>query len=260
MFIEERHQTILELLERDKKVVVTELAATLNVSIDTIRRDLIVLEENGFLKRTHGGAIPATKVRTVHPRNYTVRDIKEIDPYYDAIAKHASTYINQGDTIYMAGTSIDYLMVKYLPKHFNYTVVTNSVIIADELKSFENIDVYITCGKVRGRGSMNDPLAIEFLKNIRIDKAFISGAVLSANFGLSNVTLETATLQRTVIGVAKQTICLVPNVKLGIETFAKVADIKDINVVVTDWEATEDEISKIRDLGVQVVVVTEKEE
>lgn len=258
MLIEERHQSILDLLEKDKKVVVSELATKLSVSIDTIRRDLITLEKNGFLKRTRGGAIPPTKIRTKHPRNYTVRDIKKIDPFYDAIARRACSYIEEGDTIYLAGTSIDYLMVKYMPKKINYTIVTNSVIIADELKSLENIDVYITCGKVRGRGSMNDPLAIEFIKNIRIDKAFISGAVISSTFGLSNTTFETATLQRTVIEVSKMTICPVPNAKLGVESFAKVVDTKDIDILITDWEAIEDEVSRIRDLGVEVVIAKDE--
>lgn len=257
MFIEERHQTILEQLEKDNKVVVNELADKLNVSIDTIRRDLIILEKRGFLKRTHGGAVPSTKVRVKHPRNYTVRDIKKIDPFYDAIAKEACTYINEGDTIYLAGTSIDYLMIKYMPKNFNYTVITNSVITADELKVFENIDLYMTCGKVRGRGTMNDPLAIEFIKTMRIDKAFISGAVISADFGLSNTTFETATLQRTVMKVSKKTICLVPNKKFGVESFAKVADANDVDVLITDWEAIEDEVSRIKELGVEVVIVKE---
>lgn len=67
-----------------------------------------------------------------------------------------------GHTIYLGGTSIDYLITKYVPKDLNYTVVINSIIIADELKGLENI--YITCGKVRGRGSMNDPLTIEIIK------------------------------------------------------------------------------------------------
>lgn len=260
MFIEERHQAILELLEKQNKVILTELAANLNVSIDTIRRDLIVLEEHGLLKRTRGGAIPAQKVSVKQPRNYTVREIKQIDPFYDAIARFACSYIEQGDTVYIAGSSIEYLMVKYMTTNFNYTVITNSVIVADELKGLENVDVYITCGKVRGRGTMNDQLAIEFIRNMRIDKAFIGGAVLSAKFGLSNVTFETAILQRAVIEVSKKTVCLVPNIKLGAESFAKITDARNIDMVITDWEAIEDEVLRIRDLGVEVVVVEEPKE
>ena len=254
MLIEERHQLILNILDTDKKIVVNDLAAKLNVSIDTIRRDLILLEKNGLLKRTRGGAIPYVKIKANQSRNYTVRDIKTVDPFYDAIANHACSYIKKNDTIYLAGTSIDYLMTKYMPKNFNYTVVTNSVITADELKSFENIDLYITCGKVRGRGTMNDPLTIEFLRNIRIDKAFIAGAAISADYGLSNTTFETAALQRTVIEISKKTICLVPNVKLGDESFAKIVDTKDIDILITDWEAIEDEVAKIKDLGVEVII------
>ncbi len=210
MFIEERHQLILEQLEKDNKVVASDLSVKLNVSIDTIRRDLIILEENNFLKRTHGGAIPKTKVRMTKPQNYTARDIKEINPFYDAIAKEASSYVNEGDTIYLGGASIDYLMIKYLPKNFNYTLITNSIIIADELRCFENIDMYIACGKVRNHGNMRDSLTLEFIKSIRIDKAFISGPALSAKFGLSNTSFEIAALQRTVIESSKTQYVLCP--------------------------------------------------
>jgi DeoR family transcriptional regulator, fructose operon transcriptional repressor len=258
MFIEERHQLILEQLEKDNKVVASDLSAKLNVSIDTIRRDLIILEENGLLKRTHGGAIPKTKVRITKPKNVTGRDIKEINPFYDAIAKEASSYIQEGDTIYLGGASIDYLMIKYLPKNYNYTLITNSIIIADELRCFENIDMYITCGKVRNNGNTRDPLTLEFIKGIRIDKAFISGPTLSAKFGISNTSFEIASLQRIIYESSKKTIWLVPNSKLGVESFAKIIDTKDIDILITDWEAVEDEVARIKDLGVEVIITGEK--
>jgi DeoR/GlpR family transcriptional regulator of sugar metabolism len=258
MFIEERHQLILEQLEKDNKVVANELSAKLNVSLDTIRRDLIILEENGLLKRTHGGAVPKAKVRMTKPKNHTARDIKEINPFYDAIAKEACSHIKEGDTIYLGGASIDYLMIKYLPKNFNYTVITNSIITADELRCFENMDTYISCGKVRGHGNMRDPLTLDFLKNIRIDKAFISGPSLSAKFGLSNTSFEIAALQKTVIEASRKIICLVPNVKLGVESFAKIVDTKDIDILITDWEAIEDEVTRIKDLAIEVIIAEEK--
>ena len=258
MFIEERQQLILEKLQSEKKVIVTELAEVLKVSIDTIRRDLILLENRGLLKRTRGGAICPNKLRAKFSRNYNVRDMKEVNPYYDSIAKLACTYIKENDTIYIAGTSIDYLMIKYLPRDFNYTIVTNSVITADELKGFENIEVFISCGKVRGRGSMNDPLVIDFIRNIRIDTAFISGPFISSSFGISTTTFETAKLQKAIIDIAKKVICPIPNVKFGCESFAKIADLKDIDLVLTDNESLEEEIIKIKELGVEVVIAQEE--
>lgn len=257
MFIEERHQLILEQLEKNKKVVAADLSVKLDVSIDTIRRDLILLEENGFLKRTRGGAIPKSKVRMMKPRNFTSRDIKEIYPTYDAIAKEASSYIHEGDTVYIGGSSIDYLMIKYLPRNIKYTVITNSIITADELRCSDNIEMYISCGRVTSHGSVRDSLAVEFMKGIRIDKAFMSGPTLSAKFGLSNTSFDLVAFQRAVIESSKQTICLVPNVKLGVESVAKIADAKEIDVLITDWEAVEDEVTRIRDLGVEVIICKE---
>lgn len=254
MLIEERHHLIIEELDANNKVLVNELSLKLNVSVDTIRRDLIILENEGLLKRTHGGAIPVRKVRVKFPRNYTVKDVEEIDSCYEEIAKEAVKFIKSEDTVYIGGTIISYTMLKYLPRDINYTVVTNSIITADELRPLENIEVYIACGKVRGRGTMNDSLTIEFIKNMRIDKAFISGPCVSSNFGLSNSTFETATLQRNIIQSSKQVICLASNSKIGVEAFAKITDVKDIDILITDSDALDDEILNIINLGVKVIV------
>lgn len=254
MLIEERHHLIIEELEANNKVLVNELSLKLNVSVDTIRRDLIILENEGLLKRTHGGAIPVRKVRVKHPRNYTVKDVEEVDPFYEEIAKEAVKFIKPEDTIYIGGSIISYTMLKYLPRDIFYTVVTNSIITADELRPFENLEVYIACGKVHGRGTMNDSLTLEFIKNMRIDKAFISGPCVSASFGLSNSTFEMATLQKNIIEVSKQVICLASNSKIGVEAFAKITDVKDIDILITDSEALDDEILKITNLGVKVIV------
>lgn len=254
MLIEERHHLIIEELESNNKVLVNELSLKLNVSVDTIRRDLIILENEGLLKRTHGGAIPVRKVRVKHPRNYTVKDVEEIDPCYEEIAKEAVQFIKPEDTIYIGGSIISYTMLKHLPKDICYTVVTNSIITADELRPLENIEVYIACGKLRGHGTMNDSLTIEFIKNMRIDKAFISGPCISASFGLSNSTFETANLQRNIIQSSKQVICLASNSKIGVEAFAKITDAKDIDILITDSEALDDEISKLTNLGIKVIV------
>ncbi|ADL52661.1 DeoR/GlpR family DNA-binding transcription regulator [Clostridium cellulovorans] len=255
MFAEERHQLILDMLEKEKKVIATELLAKLNVSIDTIRRDLMVLEEQGMLKRTRGGAIP--KVKVYKPKNFTGRDILHVNPFYHAIAKEAITYINEGDVIYLGGASIDHLMLRYLPKQFNFTVITNSIITADELRCCDNIDIYITCGKVRNHGNMRDAMALEFIKNIRIDTAFISGPCFSANFGLSNTSFEVAALQRAVLEASKKSICLVPNSKLAAEAVAKVVDTRGIDILITDWEAVQEEIDRIKELGVDVILARE---
>ncbi|MDY5913486.1 MAG: DeoR/GlpR family DNA-binding transcription regulator [Inconstantimicrobium porci] len=255
MFIEERQQLILDELSKNKRVIAAELSKSLNVSIDTIRRDLIILEENNLLKRTRGGAVSNDTVKITKPKYFTGRDIKDINPYYDAIAEKACYYIKERETIYIGGTSIDYLMIKHLPLNIKYTVITNSIITADELRKFENVDVYIMPGKVRGHGNMRDSLTLQFLQNIKIDLAFIAGPCISSQFGLSNTSFEAASLQTAVMNSARETIWLIPNTKFGVESLSKIADIKDISRIITDCEAVEDEVEKIRNQGIDIVIV-----
>lgn len=255
MFAEERRNEITEILKKAGRVSANELAERFQVSIDTVRRDLTILEDKGLLKRTHGGAIHAPKVRAKPLRN-SVRDVEiSIQPNVAAIAKYATTFIEEGDTVFIGGTSAHYLMLHYLPLNIKFTVVTSSIIVADELRSNENIETFLVCGKIRPNGHLVDALATEFIKTLRIDTAFMVSGGLSAKHGLSNATSETVIFHRTVTSVAKKKICLSPNYKLGAEFFIQEIPADQLDIVITDWDAPEDEIDKLRQKGVKVFVV-----
>lgn len=256
MFAEERRELILSKLKTNKRILAKDLAEELKISIDTIRRDLTIMEEQGLLKRTHGGAIPLSKVRR-HPIDNNIR-YSEGTEHQNAVAKAASEYIEQGDTVFIGGASIHYILLKYLPIDKKYTVVTNSLTIAEKLKSFNNIETYIVCGNIKYEEGIVDALATEFIKNLRIDLAFLTGGGLTAKHGLSNSTPEGAIFQNTVAQISRKKICLANFDKVGAEYFAKTVDIKDLDLIITDWEAPDEEIEEIRKLGVNVLIVKNK--
>lgn len=255
MFAEERQTQILAKVRSSGRVLAKELAEEFQVSIDTIRRDLTAMEEKGLLKRTHGGAVPLSKVRRF-PMDDRIR-YSEGTEHQNAVAKLAAAYIEQGDTIFIGGASIHYILLKHLPVDRNYTVITNSLVIAEKLKDYTNIETYIVCGKVKSEEGIVDPLATEFIRTLRIDTAFLTGGGISAKHGLSSSTPEGAIFQRTVAEVSRQTICLANFDKVGIEFFAKTVDLEDLDVVITDWEAPDEEIEKIKQLSVKVVIAAE---
>lgn len=255
MFAEERQEQILSKVRSLGRVLAKELAEDFQVSIDTIRRDLTTMEEKGLIKRTHGGAVPLSKVRRF-PMDDRIR-YSEGTEHQNAVARLAATYIEQGDTVFIGGASIHYILLKYLPVDRNYTVITNSLVIAEKLKHYSNIETYIVCGKVKSEEGIVDPLATEFIKTLRIDTAFLTGGGISAKHGLSSSTPEGAIFQRTVAEVSRQTICLANFDKVGTEFFAKTIDLKDLDVVITDWEAPDEEIEQIKQLGVKVLIATE---
>ena len=255
MFAEERREQILSKVKSLGRVFAKELAEEFQVSIDTIRRDLTTMEEDGLLKRTHGGAVPLSKVRRF-PMDDRIR-YGEGTEHQNAVAKLAASYIEQGDTLFIGGASIHYILLKYLPVDRDYTVITNSLIIAEKLKNSSNIETYIVCGKVKSGEGIVDPLATEFIRTLRIDTAFLTGGGISAKHGLSSSTPEGAIFQRAVAEVSRRKICLANFDKVGTEFFARTIDLNDLDVLITDWEAPDEEIKKIQQMGVKVLIAKE---
>ena len=255
MFIEERHQQILESIAANGRISIGEIQERFDVSVDSARRDLRILEEKGLLKRTHGGAIPLPQVDSRPPRD---RDFAEMEIYdnYAAIAKAGVGYIRANDCVYLTSGSFGFIMLKYLPRDIPYTLVVNSVSLANDLKMWDNIAVYVTGGKMRMHtaASLVDSFATTFVKNLHFDLALMTGAGLEAAFGLSNGTDETATFQRTVITNARRKVLMLPNQKIGFKAFVKVCDTSAFDVLLTDWDAPEDELARIEEAGVRVVV------
>lgn len=255
MFAEERREIILSMLRSKGRIFAKDLTDELKVSIDTIRRDLTIMEEEGLLKRTHGGAIPFSKVRRL-PIDNKIR-FSEGTEHQNSVARLAANYIDEGDTVFIGGASIHYILLKYLPKDKNYTIVTNSLTIAEKLKLLNNVEIYIVCGRIKDEEGIVDALATEFIKTLRIDVAFLTGGGLSSKHGLSSATPEGAIFQRAVAEVSHKKICLANFDKIGAEFFSRTMDTKDLDIVITDWEAPDEEIEKIRKLGVKVLIAKE---
>lgn len=259
MFIEERHQAILKIIRENGRISIGEIQEKFDVSVDSARRDLRILEENGLLKRTHGGAIPIQQVGFCPPRD---RDIKSMDVFenYAAIARKGASFVKENDIVYLTSGSIGFIMLKYLPRDIKYTLVVNSVSLAEELKYWDNIAVYIAGGKMRMHAttSLVDSFATAFVKNMHFDICLLTGAGYDAEFGFSNGTDETASFQRAVIENSRKKVLMMPNQKIGFKAFIKVCDANKFDTLITDWDAVEDELNKIEEAGVQVIVV-EKE-
>lgn len=250
MFTDERRDKIIELLQKNGRVLAKELADMFELSIDSIRRDLSIMEEKGLLKRTHGGAIPASKVRSA-PLPPDLR-YKEASPHQDAISKLAASFIQEKDTVFIGSAGIHYGMLKFLPE-VPFTVVTNAIRVADALKDREEIDVYLIGGKVKSSGNISDTLANQFLRQFTLDLCFVAGGGISKN-GVSTSSPEVASLGRTAVEISRKRICLAPHEKLGVDFFAKEGPITDMDLLITDSEASINAIEDIENKGVKVLI------
>ena len=259
MFMQERHKEITDAISANGKITIAEITTRYGISEESARRDLRLLEQQGICKRTHGGAILPLQV-SVRPPVDRKFETMPIFPNYREIAKCAVQQICKNDIVYLTGGSFGHIMVPFLPQEFPYTVVVNSVDVAKELRDFENIDVYVAGGKMRRSGSVTDSLAAEFVSRLHFDVCFVTGAGLTAEFGLSNGTDEMATFQRTVMGNSRKKFLLIPGAKVGANSFIKVCDADVFDAVITDWNCVEEQITALEDKGIKVIVVDDANE
>ena len=256
MFIEERHNEISEIINLNGKITISEITGKYGISDESARRDLRLLEQKGVCKRTHGGAIRAGQVSVRPPKDRKFDEMPVYDNYRE-IARIAVGMIRENDIVYLTGGSFGYIMLSFLPRDIRYTLVVNNVDVAKALRDFDNVDVYIAGGKMRRSGSLVDSFATNFVSQLHFDLCFITGAGVTADFGLSNGTDETATFQRAVIKNSRKKCLLMPSAKVGVDSFVKVCEVDELDSIITDWDCVEDQISAIKEKGVEVIVVEE---
>lgn len=254
MFMEERHHQIMETLRQSGKITVTEIAENYGISVESARRDLTQLERRGLCKRTHGGAILPQQVSVRPPvdRDFTLMPVYD---NYREIARAAAGLIRKHDCVYLTGGSFGHIMTSFLPTDIPYILVVNSVDIAKALRPFANIEVYLAGGRMRQSGSLVDSLATEFISRMHFDLCFITGGGLTASFGLSNGTDETAAFQRAVIRNSRRKCLLMPGSKIGVDSFIKVCDAAAFDTLITDWDCLDEQRMALEELGLTVTAV-----
>lgn len=261
MFIEERHQLILDLLSEEGRISNSEIQEKFNVSYDTAKRDLRILEEKGLLKRTHGGALPLRKIGYGGEcENLSaVERTETIKENYLKIARKAVSFIQKNDVIYVTTASIGALLVNNLPNDFPFTVVTNSVSIAVILRAYDNITVILLGGQMHKNGNTYDAFTLEMVNRLNFDKSFITSACISADFGLSIQTTKNVGLINLIIERSKQTIGLYPTEKIGFNSIVSICPSSKLQTLITDWDSSEDDLKAFDEQGIDVIVVEEQE-
>lgn len=259
MFMEERQKDIISKINQTGRILVSEIQEYYHISADCARRDLRMLERKGLLQRTHGGAI-AVDSKEIYPAlTYNPADIKEIQPDYLAVAKKAVEHIENKEVIYITTSLVGYYMAENLPENIKITVLTNSVTIAEVLRKKINISVILLGGEMSHRGHCHDFYTVQMVKNIRMDKAFLSHTALSLEFGASIHDPASVEFGKAVMKNSRMNIGLYPSKKIGINSIHSVCQIKDYDLLITDNNISEDFLIQARKLGVIIETVSLKE-
>jgi DeoR family fructose operon transcriptional repressor len=252
VYAEERLQQIVNRARAEGRVEVGALASELDVTAETIRRDLTSLERQGLLRRVHGGAIPVTRLGfepAVNQRSERCSEEKE------RIAKAALAELPQDGAVLLDSGTTTARIAESLPLDRELTIVTNSIPIALTLSVRPNLQVLVTGGRIRSRtlAAVGD-WATDALSRVRVDVAFIGANGISPEFGLTTPDQSEAAAKRAMIQSARRVVVVADHTKLGEDYFARFADLDDVDMIITDDQADEELASLIEAKGPTVVM------
>jgi DeoR/GlpR family transcriptional regulator of sugar metabolism len=247
----ERRQAILEYMKQKNSVSVEELSRHFFISEATIRRDLEKMSEMGIIKRTYGGAVLITGLKSDVP---LIMRENESTLAKEKIASCAVKLVKNGYTIFLDSSSTSMKLAPHFAKMAGVTVVTNSPKTALVLAQYKNIDVYCTGGKLRSKSlSFVGVTANNFCMNCNVDIAFISCQGLSAQRGATESCMEESEIKRQMIKLSKYSVLLCDSSKFNKVYFSYICSISDLNYLVTDSVKNDMFIKSISDSGIQVL-------
>ncbi len=249
MLTQQRKQYILEILEAEGHIVAKTLAQTLELSEDTIRRDLRELAKEGLLQRVHGGALPASSALG----DFTARQNIATDGKLE-VAKAAANMIQPGQIVLLDGGTTAVQLARQLPTTLIATVVTHSPSIAVELVRYPNIDVILIGGKLFKHSVVTvGAAALEALSHIRADTFFMGVTGVHPEAGLSTGDLEEAHMKRALSQHAAETVVLASHEKLGVASAYVIMPVAEISGLVVERGTEERLLEPYTRLGVAVI-------
>ncbi len=253
---EERKKTILERLVRDEKLHVPILAEELNVSTETIRRDLDRLEKQGKLKKVYGGAILARSDSSEPPFDQKAM-INEKEKR--AIGKLAASLVEDNDIIMLGNGTTLIDIIRYLDGKNNVTLITHSApIMLLAMESFKGRIIFIGGEVDVKQKSTIGPLSEGMLRQMKANKAFISAGGVSTVDGISDYDLNQAHMSRMLKERAEELIVLADYTKLGKTTFAHVCQLEDVSTIVSDWHCPDEWKQMLAHTEIQLIFADEE--
>lgn len=249
----ERMEFIRSTIQAERSVRVADLSRRLGVSEATIRNDLAQLEQDGFVKRTYGGAL------LVRGTRYE-RSFREQEAHYREekvrIAEAAAKLIRPGDLVFLDVGTTTTEIARRLPDLEDLVICTSALNIAVELERCANVTVMVTGGTVRYmQHSLVNPLGTLLISNIHADKLFLGCNGVSAEHGVTNSNLPEAEIKQAMVRASKEVIVVADSSKIGHVAAAHVVSLAAVDRVITDRGADPEERERIRKSGVNVTVV-----
>lgn len=232
MLAAERRSLILEKLQNERKVVVSELSTLFDVSEETIRRDLDRLDREGLAVKSYGGAVLNENTGMDMPFN--VRAKRNMKAKQE-IASLVAGLVQEGEHLIVDPSTTAVAVVKALKSRKKLTVVTSSIEVLIELADVSGWDVICTGGSLRENYlTLVGPRAADAIRSFRADKAILSCKGLDLEQGVTDAHESLSQIKHAMLQSARQRILVADRTKFGCVAFSRICGLPEIDTVVTD--------------------------
>jgi DeoR/GlpR family transcriptional regulator of sugar metabolism len=249
-----RQISILERIENEGSVSVSQLAEALNVSEITIRRELAILADAGFIKRIHGGAVSLRGRSVVKPFYLRSQQNKAAK---QAIGRYAAEMILDGDSVALDVGTTALEIATNLVNRRNLTILTASFHIAAKLINIPDIRVILPGGVLKQtEGALTGEMAVETLQKYYVDRFFLGVGAIDSHVGLTEQSLEDTQVKRILIENSKERILVADSSKFEQVAFAFIAKLDAIKQFITDQRPPDPLYDALKRIGVIIHIVS----
>ena len=250
---QDRHELVCELVQATGRVKVGDLAARMDVSEMTVRRDLEELEDRGVLTRVHGGAV--SNVSRSYEPGFAARRLQHVDAK-KRIGQAVAELVRDGETLILDAGTTTLEVAHALPSDRRLRVLALSLFVADAVADMPNVTLMIPGGVVRRHErSFIGGLTTATFANLQFDTVILTSGGVDAVAGVTEYEFDDSETKIAALRSAKRIIVTVDSSKLGAVAFVRLCPIDAVDVVVTDRAAPSETVEAIRRAGVQVIVV-----
>ncbi|HKS72238.1 MAG TPA: DeoR/GlpR family DNA-binding transcription regulator [Terriglobales bacterium] len=253
MLIDERRQHILTLIQRNGRVLISQVSAALGISRITIRKDIDYLASKGLVRRSHGGAISTHGAALLDP-SLGEKEQKQLREK-ERIAAAAAALVVEGMCVVLDSGTTTSAIARELRRFSRLTVITNAVNIATALAATD-FEVILTGGSLRKNSfSLVGPLAEDALREIHADILFLGVDGFDVKTGVMTPNLLESRVNRSMIHAAERVVAVCDSTKFSRRSLALIAPPSAIQTVITDDQLGSEEFEALTAAGIEVMRV-----
>lgn len=253
IYVDNRRNNILKIVQSNPNVRVNELAEKLDVSLITIRRDLQFLEEQNLLKRIHGGAV------STQNKAAKAAESDEVSYYRDLIARYAAALVEDGDSLFINTSSNALQMLQYVTAS-NITAITNNGKVINK-EYGPGINVILTGGELRyPKDAMVGDYAIRNLQTVFAKKAFVGCSGITPDSGMMTEIASEVSVNEIMVNHSTEAVyVMADHTKIGKRSSFTSCSIEKVNYLITDEKAPEEILEEFKSKGVIVYQVKKED-